>query len=332
MKTLYMILETNDAYAAIAGTSLYSLYKNNKDIESLEVYLINDGISDDNIKKFRKVADDFGRNLTLIDSSPMEKILSDAGVAMYKGSYTTYYKLFAVNMFPEDAEYVFFIDSDTVVCGSLMELLDWDFNGAPMAMTWEMVPEVYKEHLGLKKNDTFYNGGAILFNRKKWREGKYEERLLEYMRENHPSFLFADQELQNVMFHNEIQLLPLKYNLHTTYFLYPHWQLKEIYHLYDEVSFSEPEIKEAKENPVIYHLVGNGAICRPWFSNNHHPLTGIFDSYLQQTPWKDMKKGKMKRGIIGHLQYILYVVLPKKLYAKVHYKMITHFLTHADKA
>ena len=332
MKPLYMILETNDAYAPIAGTSLYSIYENNTDIPELYVYLINDGLSDENIKKFDMVADQFGRKLTYIDPAPMAKLMSDAGVSMYKGSYTTYFKIFAVNKFPEDADRVLFIDSDTVVAGSLKELLDFDLGDAPMAMTWEMVPEVYKLHLGLKIDDTFYNGGAILYNRQKWRDGGYEEKVLDYMREYHPQFLFADQELTNVLFHNEIKLLPLKYNMHTTYFLYPYDQLKKIYHLYDNVSYSTKEVEQAKKEAVIYHFVGNGAFCRPWHSNNHHPLTPIFDEYLAKTPWKDMEKQKMKRGLVGHIQYILYKTLPKNLYAKIHYRMVTNFYKQKKKA
>jgi len=332
MNRFYVLLETNDAYAPLAGTSLYSLFKNNQDLEGLTVYLIDDGISPENKEKYLRLAEEYGRELNFIDPEPMEKILRQNQVSMYKGSYTTYYKLFAVNLLLEDAQKVLFLDSDTVVDGSLQELTSWDFHGAPMAMTWEMVPEKYKVHLGLKADSRFFNGGAILFNVPVWREMQCEKKYLDYMKEYHPHFLFADQELSNVLFHDQIQLLPLKYNLHTSYFLYPAWQLKKIYRLHEDSSYTAQEIEEAKKHPVVYHFVGNTAICRPWHTNNHSPLTPVFDRYLREGPWRDYQKAEMKRGLMGRIQYGLYKMLPKSLYAEVHHAMLLHWLTHAERA
>lgn len=332
MTPFYVLFETNDAYAPLAGTAVYSLFMNNRDIENLEVYLVDDGISPENREKYLAVSREFDRPIHFVDPAPMERKLREADVSPYKGSYTTYYKLFTINLLPDDADKVLFIDSDTVIDANIRELLDWDFQGAVLAMTKETALGDYKVHLGMKKTDPFYNGGAILFNVPAWRAQRYEERILEYMQTNHPKFLFADQELLNVLFRTEIQPLPLKYNVHTSYFLYTPTQLYSIYQLTPALFYTPQEIAQAKDAAVVYHMVGNTAFCRPWHSNNHHPLTGIFDEYLAKTPWRDYHKKPMQQNLTGRLQYLLYRTCPKGLYCSIHRAMLRHWLTHAEKA
>ena len=56
---LNILYQSNDSYAAITGVSMYSLFKNNTDIDELTVYLLDDGISKENLNKFKKLGKEY---------------------------------------------------------------------------------------------------------------------------------------------------------------------------------------------------------------------------------------------------------------------------------
>ena len=62
-----IVYVANEAYVSILGTSLYSLYENNKDEDVLDVYLIQTGISEKSIKLLESLADSFARNIIIIN-------------------------------------------------------------------------------------------------------------------------------------------------------------------------------------------------------------------------------------------------------------------------
>ena len=51
-----IVYVANEAYVSILGTSLYSLYENNKDADILDVYIIQTGISEGSVKLLEDLA------------------------------------------------------------------------------------------------------------------------------------------------------------------------------------------------------------------------------------------------------------------------------------
>ena len=70
---LNILYQSNDSYAAITGVSMYSLFKNNTDIDELTVYLLDDGISKENLNKFKKLGKEYNRQINIIDSKEILK-------------------------------------------------------------------------------------------------------------------------------------------------------------------------------------------------------------------------------------------------------------------
>ena len=66
---------TDNNYVVFAGVSIISLFENNKDIENINVYVIDDSISEKNKKIYLDIANKYKRNIIFLDLSKGLKIL-----------------------------------------------------------------------------------------------------------------------------------------------------------------------------------------------------------------------------------------------------------------
>lgn len=64
MKTLNILYQSNDYYAPITGVSMTSLMENNKDIDELNFYILDDKISDNNKNKMKQICQNTPTSLT----------------------------------------------------------------------------------------------------------------------------------------------------------------------------------------------------------------------------------------------------------------------------
>ena len=61
-----VVYSSSDSYAPIAGVSIMSLLHNNTDADEINIYMIDNNISDENKKRFENMVDKFGRNIVFI--------------------------------------------------------------------------------------------------------------------------------------------------------------------------------------------------------------------------------------------------------------------------
>ena len=61
----------DDNYVWLMGISTISLFENNKTIEDLQVYLLGDNISQENKDKLKKIGDQYGRKIQVIEIPPL---------------------------------------------------------------------------------------------------------------------------------------------------------------------------------------------------------------------------------------------------------------------
>ena len=67
-----VIYASDNGYAWLMGISMLSLFENNKECKEINVYLFGDKISKDNEVKLNSIADNYGRNFSLIDVNDLE--------------------------------------------------------------------------------------------------------------------------------------------------------------------------------------------------------------------------------------------------------------------
>jgi len=314
---MHILYCCNDSYCPYTGISIVSLFENNKHLEELFVHVVGLGISAENLFKLEKTAEKYGRQIKVIDADEIEKLLTESSVSDYRGNKITFYRIFIDRFFPDSALRVLYIDGDTIITGALDELETYEFaTGKACAMIRERVFEGYNSIIGLKESDLYHNAGITLFDMNNWEKLNCNERLLRGVRDGLANFHLADQDLMCSVLNENIQDLPLKYNVHS---LWLNIGIKNLYWYFDvdEHNFYPvSEIIEAVENPVIMHC-SKTISCAPWERGNRNPFKEEWRRYKEISLWKDIKDIKVKRDLKKRINWILFCVLPRVLYLKI---------------
>ncbi len=316
-RSLNILYQSNDYYAPITGVSMTSLMKNNTDIETLNFYILDDNISEKNKKKMQQVAKEYKRSITFVNTEKILASLKEFKVAPFKGTYTTYFKLIAINNLPIKGGYILQLDGDTIIDGSLKELCNFDLKGHTIAATYDCTMNSYKEMIDIPLTDKYYNCGVLLIDQKAWIKRGCEDKIVSHLKNVRSGYYTVDQDILNVLFRHDMTYLNLKYNFNSGFYIYGIKESLKMYDLQPAYYNTPEEVAEAAKSPVLYHCMG-AMTGRPWEQDSIHPQNGIFDKYLALSPWNDFKKVKVNRKRIFKMQRSLYQLLPRSLYIPLH--------------
>lgn len=330
---LNVLYQSSDQYAPLTGISMTSLFENNKDIETIKIYLLDDGISDKNLKLIKKTVNKYGRMLDIIETQAIKELLISLGVAPFKGTYTTYFKLFVSKYIEdiEDVQYLLYMDSDTLVDGNISGVLNTDLKGKIAAARVDLVPKEYKRALDMDTKLPYYNCGVILFNMSEWIKQDCEKIIITSIREDRTKYSLADQDLLCTLFSDRFCFLGLEYNFPSMLYIFSPEECYKVYDLDEESFHSIKEMKEAYKHPIIQHTLTHFG-KRPWHHKSGHPQEEVFFKYVARSEWKNYEKQDGKRSLIFVLQEICYKILPKSIYMMLHKKMLKVYLKQRDKS
>ncbi len=315
--TLNILYQSNDYYAAITGVSMTSLMENNKDIDSIHFFVLDDQIAEQNKQKMAFVCEQYGRKITFVNTDEILKTLKRLKVAPFKNTYTTYFKLFALNDLPLENGRVLQLDGDTVINGSLKELCDIDLEGYVCAATYDCTMNSYKEMIGIPPTDRYYNCGVLLINQKEWLANECQNKIVEHLSTVRKGYYTVDQDIINVLFRDKIKYLSLSYNFNSGFYIYGIKESLKMYGLKPEYYSTAQEVASVAKAPAINHCMG-AMTGRPWEQDSIHPQNEVFDHYLSISPWSDFEKVKVNRKRIFKIQRMLYQTLPRALYIPLH--------------
>lgn len=316
-KALNVLYQSNDYYGPITGVSMTSLMENNKDIVSINFFVLDDKISSENKHKMEAICKKYGRPLTFINTDEILKTLKKLKVAPFKNTYTTYFKLFALNDLKTDNGRVLQLDGDTVINGSLKELCNFDLKGSICAATYDCTMNSYKTMIDIPLTDHYYNCGVLLINQDEWKKYNCQEKIVQHLKNVRSGYYTVDQDIINVLFRDKIKYLNLKYNFNSGFFIYGIKESLKMYDLKPEYYDTLTNIEKAAKSPIIYHCMG-AMTGRPWEQDSIHPQNEIFDHYLLMSPWSGFNKVKVDRKRVFKLQRMAYTNLPRKIYIPMH--------------
>lgn len=325
MKILNVLYQTDDNYAAIAGVSMTSLFSTNGHLDEINIYLLDNGISEENREKYRKLCQQYGRHIEFIDTTLIEEKIKGYGLGTFRNVYTVYLTMFVLNDLKLNTDRIFKLDADTIVEGPLDELCDYDFMGNYLAATFDCTLNTYKPMVGLTEDDKYYNAGIILFNQKAWIDNDCQQQLVDHIHQVRSRYYLCEQDLMNVVFRGHIGYMPVKFNLNSGFYIFGAEQSYKLYKLRECAYSPLSEIKEAMEHPVIHHLMG-AMSGRPWEQNNTHPLKAKFREIQKKSLWADYQAPAPNRSKVFAVQKILHSILPGFLYRKIHRMMNYRFL------
>lgn len=286
-KAVHIVYASDDQFAEILGVSLLSLYENNKDIETITIYILDCGITEKNKKKVEYISSFYGRSLPQwIVAMDISKELQ-IDVTVDRGSLSQYARLFVSSVLPESLERVLYLDCDIIINKSLMELWNLDMQGKTIAALYDAFSKWYRINIGLKLNDTMFNSGVMLIDLERWKEQQIEKRLIQFILLKKGKIQQGDQGALNGVLSHDICCFEPRFNSVTIYFDFSYKEL--LIYRKPPMFYTEAEIKRAVNDPVLIHFTTSFLSRRPWIEGCQHKYVGEWLRYKAMSPWKDEK-------------------------------------------
>lgn len=285
---------------------MYSLCKNNVGVP-FDLYCIDTGICDENKNKMLGMADKFDRSLTFVDFKEIEDyIKNELKLPICSGSYATYIKIFPDRIFGNKGK-ILFMDGDTIIDGSLKELIDMDISDSVYAAAKvSLITEnrVYDRNdlnnlrykYALKFSEFGYcNIGVFLINLEKWNEVDFGAKILETQKKygddiQRGADVPYDEMILNLTALDYQDTIPVKefspiYN--STVHNIP-------YKRGLEVNMRCGYIKEQDFNDAFYHpVVIHYCIFKPWYTDAYSKHKSKVGKYRRVSPWPDAFREKL---------------------------------------
>ena len=261
-----IVYVANEAYVSILGTSLYSLYDNNKDADILDVYIIQTGISEGSVKLLEDLAGYFQRSINIINFEDIRQ-KKELDFVENKFDISVMARLFADELLPEDVKRVLYIDCDTLVLKSLQKLFFADLGEKTIGAVPEPTINIkVKKSIGIDVRQMYFNSGVLLIDLNKYREKKFRKRILAYYDNIKESTVFSDQDAINGALCHHIKVLSPRYNFFANY---KYWSYKALINYSPSYGIIPEKVyQSAKKDPVILHFAGDE---RPWYEGNLNP-------------------------------------------------------------
>lgn len=309
---MYVIYHSSDSFAEVTGVSMISLFENNQHINNIHVLYIERGMSDENRTLLECIAAKYGRELEFMEMPDWSETLNIELKSCKTGWLGFgYNRLFLTEYIPKNVDRVLYLDSDTIIEAPLDEMWNTDLEGYYIGGVDDCLSSAYREIVGLNDNGIYCNSGMLLVNLKKWREDNITQKFIQMIYENNGFFIFNEQSILNSLFSGKIKVFPQQYNVNSLVYLFTYKELMKLRKPYC-YSYSEQELLEAIEHPVITHYTGNFYVHkRPWIEDSDHPHKEAYLRYRNLSPWRDEMLVKDKRSHKAKLCTALCHALPR---------------------
>jgi len=317
-----ILYQCSDLYAPIAGTAITSVLVNNQHFDTINFYILDDGISEQNKQKMISICDQYKRNIEFLNTQIILDILEPLNAPKWRNTYTIYFKLFVSKLLPDSVDKILYLDSDTMVHGAIDDLAQTDLTDSPCAMVVSPNYNGHKETIGMSTNSLYFEAGTIYFNLDYFRKNNCISDIIGIMTSPDSRYFAADQDILNILYSDKIVKLALKFGVCTGIYLFSTKQIYTIYQLNAETFYPASEIEEAKANPVICHFAGGGFTGRPWEKDNIDCMSSKWNDYRAISPWHDYRMPDKKWTSISKIQYALYKILPEFFYALIHRQVL----------
>lgn len=314
MCNLNVLYCCDDNYVPYTTVSVCSLLTNNRNFDNINIYVILDGVSEENKQKLYRQINLFKANFFPIAADEIVQDLTKLDMPKYRNSYATYFRLFFDKYISENNEKLLYLDSDTIICGDLYPLISEDMGEQCIYVVQEALADKYKKMIGMSINEPYFNAGVLLINLKKWNQYKCKLKIVEHIKSVRDKYCCPDQDLLNIVLKDKVTFINPQYNFQPIHRLLNDIDYKKIYKM--KSYYYNEELDIARKHPVILHTYRFlGAF--PWHKNSLHPDTEIFDYYLKKSVLKGFEKNKAKVGLMVMIEKFLFIFMPRKLFFRL---------------
>lgn len=298
-----VVYASDNNFADIMGVSMISLFENNRECDSISVYVLDDGIAGDNREKLLSVGEKYGREIIFI---PVSEIKVPASVQSERWSKSAFIRLMMRRLLPDNLDRILYLDCDVLVLDDLRPLYEIDLGSNTAAGARDCVGKEYRRNIGLEPYERYYNSGILLIQTEKWNEDAFMRFF-----EASPAMSYPDQDIINGVCGRNMAVLSLRYNCYTALFDFSYNELM-IYRRPSEY-YTENEVREALSSPAIVHFTTSFVSLRPWVEGCGHPYAGEWLRFRAMSPWADIPLRKDNRSALKKLGERLFYALPRRL-------------------
>ncbi|WP_078545756.1 glycosyltransferase family 8 protein [Litchfieldia alkalitelluris] len=305
---LNVVYSSDDHYAQHVGVSMVSLFENNRDFTNINVYLIDNGISELNKQRLKIIEKTYKRKVIFKNFNEVSHklfIKNNWNIAL-----NAYARLFLPSLIGKNVDKILYFDSDSIINGSLQELWNININNYYVAGVLDTVSDSTKTKVFVNKNQNYLNSGMLLINLRKWREESIEIEFIKFIRHFNGNVFHHDQGTINGVLREKMLVLHPKYNSMTTFYTMTRKHIMKYYNL--GTYYSENELQEAKISPIFIHFTP-AFVNRPWIKGNKHPLKTLYKFHLEKTPWKGMEYFDDNRRKVEKMVAFLFNYFPFQL-------------------
>ncbi len=165
----------SDLFSEVCAVSIVSLFENNKHLNEINVYILEDRISEKNKKRFQDIACQYGRKITLV-SMPMPNHFYHDERYTFDTVGRTFGRMIWGDVLPETIHKIISLDSDTMILGDINELWNYDLQGKPIAGVDDCMGKVAMVKTQHLEADTVHcNAGMYVIDLDVWREENWTE-------------------------------------------------------------------------------------------------------------------------------------------------------------
>jgi lipopolysaccharide biosynthesis glycosyltransferase len=308
-----IVYSSSNTYSEICGISLLSLLENNKDVDAINIFIIDNGISAENKQKLTEVANLYHRMLSF--KSPVDlQELTHTQIYVGRWNIGTFFRLYLGSILPQSVDRVMYFDCDMIIRHSLASIYSLDLKGCSVAGADDCRSDLYRINIGTKPGSTYINNGFILIDLQRWRQENVEEEFTKFINRYQGDITYMDQGVLNGVLgpKNEILEIDPIFNSQRIFFDFTYSELlalrKPEYHL------SEKQYEAAVTDPVIVHFTPTFISgTRPWMVKDKHPFTKEYLYYKSLSPWKDVPLRKDDRKFAKKAMTVFCKILPRKL-------------------
>lgn len=311
MEKINVLYTADKKYIKYTTVSILSLLDSNPDMD-ITIHLIYDNISSEDCILIESIVNKHrNANIYFYDFKLLEDLIKSYNIPKWNETLIPNARLFFDKVI-KNVDNILYLDSDTIVHGSLKDLKKYDG-------TVNMVEDTMsKKHWqNLDSNLTKYcNSGVIWINVDKWEENDCSYKIIKTI-ENNLQLKFPDQDIINVALKDDISLLPPNYNIFSTEVYFPIPLLKKYYKVNDIERYSFKEINEAVNDPIIYHST-SFYYWKAWEDKCIHPYHQLYANYFKKLNF-DMKKTNniVPNELLFNLRILGSFYLPKNIKEKV---------------
>lgn len=300
----------DDNYAEIMGVSILSLLESNRHVQDVHFYIVEDKISQDNIKKLQDMIESYNRDVVFLKKPDIRGKLG-VELKTLRWSDSAYSRLFLKELFRQyqQVDKLLYLDCDTLVISSLQELWETDINDYLGAACLECMSNLHKRIIGAKKTDNYINTGMLLLNVKKWIDDDIETVVSEFIKKYNGKTEYVDQGVINGTVSNQFRLVSPRYNLTTLAYDFTYEEM-QIYRK-PQFGYTKDEWREAVRKPVVIHFTTSFLSVRPWFEGSRHPYAKKWKEMHAATPWKNELARKINNRKARDKKEKMYYKMPR---------------------